>query len=201
MSRRFAILFVSLLLFSGCGPSPKEKYDDAVRELDRAQAQLDNLRPAYDAARQTAANAVCREIAGTTPEESASAALQGLGDVLNQTAIGKPDEGKQAANTKKASDIDKTIDNLIAGEKKVQEKQAELSAPVAKANEVMTKIKTPGTPEAKRFREKLAAMPEVRAYERQQKRVERAQHDVDEAEAALPNAAGGTGKTQGAAAK
>ncbi|HEX3600742.1 MAG TPA: hypothetical protein VHU84_11405, partial [Lacipirellulaceae bacterium] len=61
--------------------------------------------------------------------------------------------------------------------------QATLGAPVAKANEVMTKIKTPGTPEAKKYEEKLATMPEVQAYERQQKRVERAQKDVDEAEA------------------
>ena len=141
---------------------------------------------------QTAANAVCKEIAGVTPEESATAALQGLGDVLNQTAAApaddskKGDDGKKATGGKKGSDIDKTIDNLIAGEKNVQEKQAALAAPVAKANEVMNKIKTPGTPEAKRLAEKLAAMPEVQAYERQQKRVERAQHDVDEAEAALP---------------
>lgn len=47
-------------------------------------------------------------------------------------------------------------------------------------------IKTPGTPEAKRFEEVLAKMPEVQAYERQQKRVEEAQQAVDETEAALP---------------
>jgi hypothetical protein len=50
----------------------------------------------------------------------------------------------------------------------------------------MTKIKTPGTPEAKKFEEKLAAMPEVKAYERQQKRLERAQQEVEESEKDLP---------------
>src|SRR3954453_1543482 len=83
---RASFIFVSCaLLVSGCGESPQQKYDAAVRELERAQERLDSLRPAYDAARQTAANAVCREIAGTTPEESASAALQGLNGVLNET--------------------------------------------------------------------------------------------------------------------
>ena len=128
---------------------------------------------------------MCKEIAGTTPEESASAALAGLGDVLNPTVAPPAADGKEATNGKKGSDIDKTIDNLIAAQKDVQEKQAALTAPVAKANEVMAKIKTPGTPEAKRVEEKLAAMREVQAYERQQKRVERAQQEVDDAEAAL----------------
>jgi hypothetical protein len=182
-----------VITVSGCGTSAKEKYDAALQEVDRAQAQLDKLRPAYDAARQTAANAVCREIAGTTPEESASAALAGLGNVLNQTPTAPTDEGKQGsaeaekvASGKKGDELDKTIDNLIAAQKDVTEKQAALTAPVAKANEVMNKINTPGTPEAKKFEEKLAAMPEVKAYERQQKRLEQAQKDVDEAEGALP---------------
>ena len=192
MLRLITLSAFALVIATGCsGPSPKEKYDEAVRELERAQARLDNLRPAYDTARQTAANAVCKEIAGTTPEESASAALAGLGDALNKAAAPpavndakdnkKADEGKKAAPGKKGDELDKTIDNLIAGEKNLQEKEATLTAPVAKANEVMTKIKTPGTPEAKRYDEKLVAMPEVQAYERQQKRVERAQQAVDEA--------------------
>lgn len=189
MPRCFPVLVVSLIFLSGCGPSAQEKYDESVRELDRAQAQLDKLRPAYDTARQTAANATCREIAGTTPEESASAALAGLGDVLNQAPDGlapsSTDDTKKAAKTKKGDELDKTIDNLIAAEKNVQQKQTALTAGVAKASDVMNKIKTPGTPEAKRFAEKLAAMPEVQAYERQQKRVERAQKDVDEAKVAL----------------
>jgi hypothetical protein len=185
MPQCFSILMM-LLLVAGCGPSPQEKYDAAVRDLERAQARLDNLRPAYDVARQTAANAVCKEIAGVTPEESAAAALQSLGAVLDQTAAAPGDDGKKAAGGKQASDIDQTIDNLIAAQQNVQEQRAALTAPVAKANEVMNKIKTPGTPEAKLFTEKLAAMPEVQAYERQQKRVERAQQEVDEAEAAVP---------------
>src|SRR3954470_8598131 len=85
MHRGFISIGLCLILLSGCGESPQQKYDAAVRELERAQERLDSLRPAYDAARQTAANAVCREIAGTTPEESASAALQGLNGVLNET--------------------------------------------------------------------------------------------------------------------
>ena len=101
MLRRLSILLVLVTVVGGCGPSAKEKYDAAVQEVDRAQAQLDKMRPAYDAARQTAANAVCREIAGTTPEESASAALQGLGDVLNQTTVVPPDVSKTEDATKK----------------------------------------------------------------------------------------------------
>ncbi len=195
MSSRFYSLMIVLLAVLGCGgPSAKDKYDEAVQRLERAQSQLDKLRPAYDAARVTAANLVCKEIAGTTPDESASAALAGLGDVLTQSAAPAADAGKgeskegEAAKKpagKKGDELDKTIDNLIAQQKNVQEKQAALTAPVAKANEVMTKIKTPGTPEAKKFEEKLAAMPEAQAYDRQQKRVEKAQDEVDDAEAAM----------------
>ena len=50
----------------------------------------------------------------------------------------------------------------------------------------MSNIKTPGTPEAKRYEKKLAAMDEVKAYERQQKRLERAQQEMEEAEKDLP---------------
>src|SRR6476619_5484262 len=130
---RSPVLFVlSIVLISGCGESPQQKYDAAVRELERAQERLDSLRPAYDAARQTAANAVCRELAGTTPEESASAALQGFGDVLNPsvpaakaTATADPkkgDDGKKAVGGRKSDELDKTIDNLIEAQKNVQEK-------------------------------------------------------------------------------
>src|SRR3954464_9178029 len=101
MFRRLSIILLLVSVVGGCGPSPKEKYDAAVQEVDRAQAQLDKLRPAYDAATMTAANAVCREIAGTTPEESASAALQGLGDVLNQPTAAPPEEPKNADAAKK----------------------------------------------------------------------------------------------------
>ena len=187
---RFSILAILLLFVTGCGePSPKEKYDEALRDLDRAEAKLDSLRPAYDVARQTAANTVCKEIAGATLEESASAALAGLGDVMNPTvtppSADPAADAKKVASGKKGDELDATIDNLIAAQKDVQEKQAALTAPVARANEVMKNIKTPGTPEAKQYEEKLAAMPEVKAYERQQRRVERAQQAVDEAKAAM----------------
>jgi hypothetical protein len=162
----------------------------AVRDLERAEARLDNLRPAYDAARKTAANAVCKEIAGTTPEESATAALQGLGDVLTQAPAAPADADAPAAAGEKAKgrrgdELDRTIDNLIAAQQGAQEKQAVLTGPLAKAHEVMAKINTPGTPEAKRFEEKLATMKEAQAYQRQEKRVAKAQQAVEEAEAAL----------------
>jgi hypothetical protein len=186
---------------SGCGgPSAKEKYDAAVRELDRAQERLDRLRPAYDAARLTAANALCREIAGATPEEASGAAtdaaLKGLGDVLNQTTVTPPVEGKQSdagkkvAAGRKGDELDKLVENAAATEKKLAEQQANLAAlaaPAAKAKEVMNKMNTPGTPEAKRLEEKLASYEEVKAYERQKKRVEQAQQDVDDAEKELPD--------------
>ena len=192
MLRRSSIFLVLVLVISGCGPSAKEKYDAAVQEVDRAQAQLDKMRPAYDAARQTAANAVCREIAGVSPEESESATM---GDVLNQLTAATPDEGKKvdgaktAPSGRKGDELDKLVDSANAAQKDLLQKQAALAAPIAKLNEVkkvMNNIKTPGTPEAKKFEEKLAAMPEVKAYERQQKRLERAQHDVEEAEKELP---------------
>src|SRR3954453_17826886 len=195
MHRSTISIALCFILLNGCGESPQQKYDAAVRELERTQERLDSLRPAFDTARQTAANAVCREIAGTTPEESASAALQGLGNVMNEAAPAPKEapgadakttaDGKKAVGGRRGDDLDKTIDNLISAEKNVQEKQAALGAPIAKANEVMTKIKTPGTPEAKKYEAKLASMPESQAYERQQKRVESAQKDVDQAKAAL----------------
>src|SRR5262249_39823838 len=159
MLRRLWILFVLLSVVSGCGPSAKEKYDAAMRELDRTQERLDRLRPAYDAARLTAANALCREIAGTTPAESESAAIQGIGNALNQLATPPKDEAKQAEPAKKVpagrkgDELDKIIENAAAAQKDLAEKQASvaaLAAPAAKAKEVMNKINTRGTPEAKR---------------------------------------------------
>ena len=100
--------------------------------------------------------------------------------------VKKEKPAKKPASGRKGDELDKTIDNLIAAQKDATEKQAALTAPVAKANEVMTKIKTPGTPEAKKFEEKLAAMEEVEAYKRQQKRLERAQQELEEAEKDLP---------------
>jgi molybdopterin converting factor small subunit len=196
MRRRFYILLLLVTVVSGCGgPSAKEKYDAAVQEVDRAQAQLDKMRPAYDAAAMTARNAVCREITGTSPEESETATV---GDVLNQLNAAQPDEGKKADGAKpapagkKGDELDKLIDSATAAQKDLAQKQASLAAPIAKLNEVqkvMNNIKTPGTPEAKKFEEKLAAMPEVKAYQRQQRRLEIAQKDVEEAEKDLPGGA------------
>ncbi len=195
MLRRFSILLVLVTVVGGCGPSAKEKYDAAVQEVDREQAQLDRLRPAYDAARLTAANDVCREIAGTTPEESEGAALEGLSNVLKDTTLAPPEEAKKGDDKKKpgsgrkVDELDKVIGDFAAAQKEAAGKQASLTAitaPVAKAKEVMSKIKTPGTPEAKKFEEKLATMQQVKAYERQQRRLEIAQKEADEAEKDLP---------------
>ena len=94
-----------------------------------------------------------------------------------------------AANTKDVGDIDQTIDNLLAAQENLADQQSALSGPIQKVNEVMTKIKTPGTAEAKRFEEVLAQMPEAQAYTRQEERVKRAQEAADAAEAALANEA------------
>jgi hypothetical protein len=192
MQRSYTLLAL-VLVISGCAPSAKEKYDAAVREVDRAQAQLDKLRPGYDAAVLAARNAVCRDITGTSPEESESATM---GDVLNQlTATPPADDAKKADGAKpapagrKGDELDKLIDNAAAAQKDLQEKQAALTAPIAKLNEVkkvMNNIKTPGTPEAKKFDEKLAGMDEAKAYQRQQRRLEVARKEVEEAEKDLP---------------
>jgi hypothetical protein len=72
----------------------------------------------------------------------------------------------------------------------MQQQAADLTAPITKARETMKLINTPGTPEAKRVEAILADQPEVKAYRRQEKRVERAQTALDAAEAQLPGAAG-----------
>jgi hypothetical protein len=191
MYRSLAIL--SLLLVVGCsvGPTPQEEYDTALKILNRQQERLDALRPAYDLAQQKAAMQVCKEIAGTTPEESASAALEQLQNIMTGPTDGgapaaEPKEPKDKTNV---NDLDATIDNLVAAQKDFQVQQAAISAPIAKANEVMQKIHTPGTPEAKRYEEVLAATPEVKAYKRQEERLARAQKAADAAEAALNGAA------------
>ena len=191
MPRILAIL--SLLAMVGCsvGPTPQEDYDTALRILNRQQERLDALRPAYDAAQQKAALQVCKEIAGVTPEESATAALQQLQGVLGQSAeapAAADEAAKKPVDPQNATDIDATIDNLIAAEKNFSEQQASLAAPMAKANEVMVKIKTPGTPEAKRYEEVLAEMSQVKAYKRQEERLAKAQKEADAAEKALDSA-------------
>ena len=134
MFRRISILLLLVTIVGGCGPSAKEKYDAAVQEVDRQQAQLDKLRPGYDAAVITATNAVCRELTGTSPEESESAALQGVGDMLNQLSTATPDESKKVESAKKApagrkgDELDQIIDNAAAAQKDLKEKQAALMA-------------------------------------------------------------------------
>jgi hypothetical protein len=190
MLRRVSLLLFALVTIAGCGPSAQEKYDAAVKDLERAQSRLDNLRPAYDAAREKAALTVCKEIAGITPDESAIAALTQLERAANTAVASQADDDQPAAisNTgkKRTNDADEAIDKLLDAHKSMQESQAAVTGTVAKAYDTMNKIKTPGTPEAKRFEEVLAKMPEVEAYQRQEKRVERANQAVDDAEADLP---------------
>jgi hypothetical protein len=185
--KTFLYLIVSVAL-AGCGQSAQEKYDEAVDNLTRAQARLDHLRPAYDAAKQTATLAVCKEISGTTPEESQ------LGMLKELTGAAEEANKEPAAETptdptqkkKPVGDPDAAIDSLMAAEKKMGDKSAAASASILKTNDVMNKIKTPGTPENKRFEEVFGAMPEVEAYNRQQKRVDDAKEDLADAEKDLP---------------
>jgi len=177
----FAIAGLLLSGLAGCaGPSPQEEYNTAVNVLNAEQARLDNLRPAYDAARQTAILAVCKELAGATPDELTTAAFEQL-----QGLVGGNLES-QADDDQKPGDIDATIDQLLSAQSAMAEQSKALLGSAGKAGEVMEKIKTPGTAEHKRFVEVLAAMPEVQAYERQEKRLERAEQAVERAEAALP---------------
>jgi hypothetical protein len=135
---------------------------------------------------------VCKEIAGVTPDESAMAALTQLEGAADQAAKGQPANSPPVSNSsagkKKAtsSGADEAIDKLLAAHENMQKQQTAVTGPIAKAYETMNKIKTPGTPEAKRFEDVLAKMPEVEAYQRQEKRVQRAKQAVDEAEAELP---------------
>jgi hypothetical protein len=185
MLRRLAILLVVLV---GCGPSAQEQYDTALSIVNRQQERLDALRPAYDAARQSAVMVVCKEIAGVTPDESATAALQQMQSAMSQ-AVDTQASAKPATNSSNVGDINATIDNLLAAQETLTDQHAALSLPIRRVNEVMNKINMPGTPEAKRFEEVLAAKPEVQAYRRQEERLARAKEAADAAEAALPKAA------------
>lgn len=179
---------ILLILLVGCGPTAQEEYDTALSILNRQQERLDALRPAYDAAQQKAALLVCKEIAGVTPDEAGTAALEQLQGILSEPAGTQP-AANQTTDALNVNDVDAAIDQLIAAQETFQEKQASLSAPITKAHEVMQQINTPDTPEHKRYEEVLAGMPEVQAYERQEKRVARAQQAADAAEAALASAA------------
>src|SRR5262249_53416544 len=105
-----------------------------------------------------------------------------------EAKAGEP--GKKVAAGRKGDELDKLVENAEATQKKLAEQQANLSAlaaPATKAKEVMGKMNTPGTPEAKQLEAKLASYEEVKAYERQKKRVEQAKQDVEDAEKDLPD--------------
>jgi hypothetical protein len=182
------LLLTMVVAAVGCGQSAQEKYDEAVDNLNRAQRRLDNLRPAYDAARQTAILTVCKQITGTTPEESQLGMLKGLTGAADDISKEQATEAADPSAPKKkpVGDADAAIDSLMAAEKKMGEKSAAASASVLKTSDVMNKIKTPGTPENKKLEDELATMPEVTAYKRQEKRVEEAKEDVEDAEKDLP---------------
>jgi hypothetical protein len=163
-------------LVTGCGPSAEDLYDEALRQVSREQERLDSLRPAYDAARQAAMQTVFKEIAGATPEESAQSTLEQLDAIASA--------GNQREGEVPKDEIDRAIGQLTAMQNAIQSAQGVLSGG-AKTNETMTKIRTPGTPEFKRFEEVLAAMPEVQAYERQQKRLNAASQAALAAEGKL----------------
>jgi hypothetical protein len=191
MRRNCPFLLLGLAVICGCAPSAQEEYDAAVNNLERAEARLDNLRPAYDAAREKAALVVCKEITGMTPEESAMAALTQLESSADQAVAGQAADSQSStsstADKEVGSDADEVIDQLLAAHKTMQNQQTAMTGQIAKVYETMNQIKTPGTPEAKRLEEVLAKMPEVEAYQRQEKRVERAKKSVEAAEAELPD--------------
>lgn len=179
-------LFV-ILAHTGCAPSAQEEYDDAVRNLERSESRLDNLRPAYDAAIKQAKDTVCKEIAGVSTEEQTEAALANIEGLLSGAAA----QTEPAADPqgRPVGDPDAALDQLLGAHQEMAKQTAAITAPLAKANETMKLINTPGTTEAKRYEAVLAEMPEVKAYRRQEKRVERAQTALDAAEKNLPGAA------------
>jgi hypothetical protein len=182
------LLLHSLTTLAACAPAPNPQadYEAALKNLERLEARLDNLRPAYDAARQRAAQTVCEEIAGTTPEASAEGAIANLENLLTGATPPTAD-----ANSEKAApvgDADAALDQLLESHKQLADQATKLTAPIAKARETMKLINTPGTPEAARVEALIADLPEVKAYHRAEKRVARAQATADAAEAKLPNA-------------
>jgi chromosome segregation ATPase len=199
MRQSILVYILILAALTGCmpAPTPQENYDAAMKNLERVEARLDNLRPAYDAARKQAALQVCEEIAGTTPEASAEGAIANLEALLTDGAAAtttdkstdEKTDGDAAKTTPPIGDADAALDQLLDAHKQMQEQAAALTAPITKARETMKLINTPGTPEAKRVDELVAKMPEAKAYLRQEKRVARAQKAADEAEALLPGAA------------
>ena len=191
MLRQSVLLAFALIIVVGCAPSPEQEFDRAIRALERAQTQLDRLRPAYDAAREKAMLEVCKELTGTTPEESAMAALSQLEGLADQALTGLPTDGQPTedaeATDKPVGDADAALDQLLAAHQSIREQQQAMANPIAKTRETIVKIQMPDTPEAKRFEEVFNEMPAVKAYRRQEERLERAQQKLADAEAALPD--------------
>ena len=176
---RVATLFW-LPLAAGCIDMSQQEYDQAVRRVSIEQERLDQLRPAYDAARQEAMQVVVRELAGGTVEDVNQAALEKLNEIAAQAKTPPVDERKDA--------LDLAVDQFTAIQGAIENMQSAVGVSNP-AVAVMNKIKTPGTPENKRFEEVLAAMPEVQTYQRQRKRLEDATKAVLAAEAKLPGGA------------
>jgi hypothetical protein len=174
-----AASFVVMALFSGCGPTAQDLYDEAARQMKLQQERLDNLRPAYDAARQKAMLAVTKELAGATPDENAQNALQQL-DGLS-ASVGATD---LLAGTNQ-DQLDAAVEHLTKMQSVIESQQSALLGGAAKIQETMKNIDTPGTAEHKRFEEMLAAMPEVQAYRRQVQRLNEAKQTLVEAEKGL----------------
>jgi hypothetical protein len=191
MHHRQSLLSIALFVLAlpGCAPSAQEEYDAALRNLERSESRLDNLRPAFDAAVKQAKQTVCKEIAGVTTEEQTEAALANIEGLLSGATEAAQTEAAADPQGRPVGDPDAALDQLLGAHADLQKQTAALTAPLAKATETMKLINTPGTAEAKRYEAVLAEMPEVKAYRRQEKRVERAQAALDAAEAALPGAA------------
>jgi len=195
MRQYFSFCTLILISIIGCvpAPTPQENYETALKNLERSEARLDNLRPAYDAARERAAQAVCQEIAGATPETSTEGAIKQREGILSGNVGTNEAVGDAATDADKKQppigDADAALDQLLGAHKQMQEQAAALTEPITKARETMKLINTPGTAEAKLVEERIATLPEVKAYLRQEKRVERMQQAVDEAEALLPGGA------------
>jgi hypothetical protein len=175
----FAIL--SICAFAGCpaAPSAREEFEAAKKAYEHEQAQLDALLPGYTAAKQTAMTKVVRELAGATSEEQMTTALGQLDSMSKALA-----ENQEGA-TLRPDDFD-ALEKMAAKQGEALQQIGALTGSAGKAAEVTKNIQMPGTPEAKRYEEALAAMPEAQAYERQQKRLEQAKKAMDEAESKLP---------------
>ena len=168
---------ITLAVFAGCGPTAQDLYDEAARQVKLQQERLDNLRPAYDAARQKAILAVTRELAGATPDENAQKCAQATGRSVHPTSATDLLAGSNQ------DQLDSAIEHLTKMQSAIESQQNLLLGGAVKVNETMKNIETTGTPENKRFEEVLEAMPEVQAFRRQEQRLEQAKQTMLDAEA------------------